>query len=231
VVRRWAVRSARGELGLSVVRSRSDGTKQVARSRNEFVGDSGAHAFDTDLVVERGDRLGLIAIPGSAVGVRIGVAGAETQRWIPVLASTRAVDFGPGTGFDDEVLLRVEMVPGGERRIPRQVNGPAAAGLEPGRESVRRRLRFANGRPVQVALVRLGDRFAIDEFIDGQRTARIYVPDDMRPSPEGALVDFEVYAETDAQHLGVYMEYVNEESARVLHHFFDAYPHEFDYIE
>jgi predicted Ser/Thr protein kinase len=230
VIRRWAVRSARGEVGLSVVRSRSGETKQVARSQNEFVNGSGVHVFHTDLAVERGDRLGLVAIPGSAVGVRTGVAGAETNRWIPVLASTREVDFAAGTGFDDELLLRAELVPGGERQLPAQVTGARAAGLDPGEVRVRRKLRFANGRPVEIDLVQLGSRFVIDEFIDGRRTARIDVPD-MRPGDAAALVEFEVYAETDAQHLGVYIEYVNEESARVLDHFFDAYPNEFDYID
>jgi serine/threonine kinase PknH len=230
VIRRWAVRSARGEFGLSVVRSRSGETKQVARSSNEFVSDAGVHVFDTDLAVERGDRLGLVVVPGSAAGVRTDVAGAETNRWIPVLAATRELDFGAGTGFDNELLLRVELVPGGERRLPRQVNGAAAAGLDPGRVRVRRKLRFANGRPVEVDFVQLGSRFVVDEFIDGRRTARIDVPD-MLPSEDGALVEFEVYAETDAQHLGVYIEYVNDESARVIDHFYDAYPHEFDFID
>ncbi len=230
VIRRWAVRSARGELGLSVVRSRSGETKQVARSRNEFVSDSGVHVFDTDLAVERGDHLGLVAIPGSAVGVRTGVEGALTNRWIPVLASTRKVDFRSGTGFDNELLLRAELVPGGQRRLPHQVAGAEAAGLDPGRVRVRRKLRFANGRPVEIDFVQLGSRFVVDEVIDGRRTARIDVPD-MRPSEHGAIVDFEAYAETDAQHLGVYIEYVNDESARVIDHFYDAYPNEFDFID
>ena len=230
VIRRWAVRSARGEVGLSVVRSRSGETKQVARSQNEFVSDSGLHVFNTDLAVEPGDRLGLVAVPGSAVGVRTGVTGAATNRWIPVLASTRDADFEEGTGFDNEVLLRAELVPGGERRLPRQVTGARAAGLDAGKVQVRRKLRFANGRPVEIDLVQVGSRLAIDEFIDGRRTARIDVPD-MRPGEGAALVEFEVYAETDAQHLGVYIEYVNDESARVLDHFYDAYPNEFDFID
>jgi Protein kinase domain len=230
VIRRWAVRSASGELGLSVVRSRDGETKQVARSQNEFVDDPGVHVFDTDLAVERGDRLALVSVPGSSVGVRTGVDGAATSRWIPVLASTRDVDLGPGTGFDHELQLRAELVPGGERELPHQVTGTRAAGLAPGRVHERRKLRFANGRPVEVALVQVGDRLVLDEFIEGRRTARVDVPG-MFPSPGAALVDFEVYAETDAQHLGVYIQYVNEESARVLDHFFDTYPNEFDFID
>ena len=42
------MRSARGELALSVVRPRGDETFQVARSRNEFVGNSGVHLFDNE---------------------------------------------------------------------------------------------------------------------------------------------------------------------------------------
>ena len=83
VIRRWSVRSARGELALSVVRPRGDETFQVARSRNEFVGNGGVHLFDADLAVERGDVVGLAVLPGSAAGVRPGVDGAKATRWTP----------------------------------------------------------------------------------------------------------------------------------------------------
>src|SRR5215218_2751325 len=109
VVRRWGVRSARGELALSVVRPRGNETFQVARARNEFAGNAGLYLFPTNLAVERGDLVGLVLLPGSAAGAVSGVDGAKTTRWIPDLATGKPVE----KGFEDELLLRVEYVPGG----------------------------------------------------------------------------------------------------------------------
>ncbi len=77
VVRRWAVRSTRGELALAVVRQRGGGAFQVATSRNEFAGNAGVHVFDANLAVERGDQLGVVVLPGSAVGGRAGIDGDD----------------------------------------------------------------------------------------------------------------------------------------------------------
>ena len=57
---------------------------QIARSRNEFATDAGPHTFATDLAVERGDRLGIVMVAGSAVGMRP-AARASTSRWLPPL--------------------------------------------------------------------------------------------------------------------------------------------------
>jgi hypothetical protein len=230
VIRRWGVRSARGELALVVLRPKGNGYHQVARSQNEFVTDGRVHVFATDLTVVQGDVVGLLSIPGgAAVGARAGVEGATTKRWIPLVKAARPADRGPGTGFDDELLLRVDYFPGGEQRRPRMVTGTAAASLPAGRVRARRRLHFTNGRPVEVALVTLGDRFAFDEFIGGRRTARIDVPG-FRPR-QGRIIHLEVYAEAVPQQLGIYIEFNNAESARILHHFYDVYPREFEYIE
>jgi hypothetical protein len=224
------VRSARGEMALVVLRPEGTQAHQVARSRNEFVADGGVHMFATDLAVVQGDLVGVLAVPGEAgIGVRPGVAGATTRRWIPLLTAKRPADRGPGTGFDDELLLRVDYLPGGQPRAPHQVTGAAAAELPTGRVRARRRLKFSNGRPVEIRLVVLGDRFAFDEFIDGRRTARIDVPG-FRPF-KGRILDLEVYAETAPQQLGIYIEFNNDESARILNHFYGVYPREFQYIE
>jgi hypothetical protein len=177
MIRRWGVRSALGELALSVVRPRGGQTFQVARSRNEFVGNAGVHLFDTNLAVERGDVVGLAVLPGSAAGARRGVQGARATRWSPYVNSGKRVD----RGFANELLLRVEYVRGGQQRTPDQVTGATAADLAAGRVVKRRRLRFTSGRPVEIALVSLGDRFALDTFLDGRRSARIDVPADFRP--------------------------------------------------
>jgi hypothetical protein len=231
VIRRWGVRSARGELALVVLRPKGRDAHQVARSQDEFVTDGRVHVFSTDLAVTQGDLVGLLTIPGGgAVGARPGVEGATTRRWIPLLRPARPADHGPGTGFDNELLLRVDYLPGGTPRRPRQVTGAAAAALPPGRVRARRKLRFTNGRPVEIALVALGNRFAFDEFIDGRRTARIDVPG-FRPGEGSRIIELEVYAEAAPQQLGVYIEFNNGESARILSHFYDVYPREFQFIE
>jgi hypothetical protein len=84
---------------------------------------------------------------------------------------------------------------------------------------------------VEVDLVRVGSGLVLDELIDGRRVARTDVPD-LR-APGGRVITFEVYAETDvdAQTLGIYIEYANEESARIISHFYLASPSEFDFID
>jgi hypothetical protein len=228
VIRRWSVRSARGELALAVVRPRGDETFQVARSRNEFVGNDGVHVFETNLAVERGDLVALVVFPGSAAGARADVDGARTRRWIPLLPyGEKPVD----RGFANELLLRVDYLPGGQQRIPDQVTGAEAAGLEPGRVVKRRRLRFRNGRPVEIALVSLGDRFALDEFLDGRRTARIDVPVDFRPR-EGRLLTFKVGANPLVpESVEIAIEYARTDSARILYHYYGASPREFEFVD
>jgi hypothetical protein len=231
VIRRWAVRSARGEFALVVVRQRGNGGKQIARSENEFAGqDGGVHVFPTDIAVQQGDQLGLVVVPGSGVGVRPGPQGAATKRWIPRLKGTQPPTLGSRTGFNPELLLRVEYVPGGTRHLPNQLTGDTARVAPSGHIEVRRKLHFGNGRPVEVDLIRLGGRFVLDELIGGRRTARIEVPD-YRPQG-GRFLAIEVYTETiDSQTLGIYLEHANEESARIVTHFYLASPTEFNFID
>jgi hypothetical protein len=226
VIRRWTVRSARGELALSVVRPRGDQTFQVARSRNEFVSNAGLQLFDTDLSVERGDLVGLVVLAGSATGARPDVQGAGIRRWVPELPYGKPVD----GRLPNELLLRVEYVPGAERRLPEQVNGAAAADLEPGRVVRRRGLRYANGRRFEIALVSLGDRFVLDEFLGGRRTARIDVPADFRPRA-GRILAFEPFVvESERHEGGISLEYARRDSTRILRHYYGFFPREFEYV-
>ncbi|MBN1530259.1 MAG: serine/threonine protein kinase [Thermoleophilaceae bacterium] len=225
VIRRWAVRSARGELALAVVRPRGEDTFQVSRSRNEFVGNDGPHLFETDLAVERGDLVGLVVLSGSAAGVRAGVGGARTRRWIPELPFGRA----PERGFPGELLLRAEYVRGGRQRVPDQLGEPEVASVRPGRVVRRVRARFKSGRPVETALVSLGDRFVLDQFLEGRRTARIDVPG-FRPG-DGRILTFGIYAPpTPADQLDLLIEYVRAESSRIEFHYFATFPREFEFI-
>jgi hypothetical protein len=228
VIRRWAVRSAHGELSLAVLRPHSNGTTQVARSRDEFVENDGVFAFPTDLPVQRGDRVGLVAIEGAGVGARSGVDGATTDRWIPNIAGAAKPTNGPGTGFDDELLLRVDYLPGGEQLLPHQVAGAAAAKLPAGHVEKQSPVTYANGPVADIDLVALGDRYVLDEVIRGRRTARIDVPG-FFPG-RGDVITWDVYAEEAGSGLGIYMEYVATNSARVQNHFYAAFPHEFQFI-
>lgn len=225
VIRRWAVRSARGEMRLSILRPRGGGAFQIARSRNEFVGNDGVHVFDTNLAVERGDLAGLLVLPGSAVGTRAGIGGARARRWIPNLATGKESEV-----IGRELLLRADFFAGGEQRVPESVSGAAADGLPDGRVHARRRVRFTNGRPVEIRLVALGGRFVLDQFLDGKRTARTDVPD-FRPG-EGRIVTFDVSAEPEVpQQLGIHVEFAKTESSRILSHFYGAHPREFAFVD
>ena len=223
VIRRWAVRSARGEVGLSVIRTRGHAF-QISLSRNEFVGNEGVHVFNTDQAVARGDLVGVYAIPGSAVGSRA-VAGATARRWVPSVNEAEK----PVRVTGQELLLRADFFPGGKQRIPQQVTGARAATLESGRIRARRDVRFRNGRPVEIRLVELDGRFVLDQFLNGRRTARIDVPD-FRPKG-GRLIEFEVSTEpTEPAQVNINIDYTDEDSARIVNHYFGAYPREFEFV-
>jgi hypothetical protein len=187
------------------------------------------HAFDTDVAIERGDLVALVAISGSALGARPGVAGATTERWVPRLSVNRPPDFGPGTGFDEELLFRVEYIADAQQRIPDQVTGAEARGLRPGRVRERHVVRFKGGRTFEEALVELDGRFVLDQFVDGRRTARIGVPD-FQPKG-GRVITFEVAATgTKPPAVGIYLEYANADSARILSHYYGSDAREFEFV-
>ena len=227
VVRRWAVRSARGELSLAVVRPRAGGYFQVARSRNEFVEDEHVHTFSTDVAVEQGDVLGLVVLPGSAVGAA-DADGATTNRWIPLLTGTlRPPELGAGKGFDDELLFRVEYAPGGRQESPAQVTDARAEKLEAGRVRAHHTSRY-EGRAFEHALVAVEDRIVLDEFAEGRRTARIDVPGFQRG---GRVITFEVdEGEANQPDFGIYVEYANPDSARILSHYYVVAPGGFELV-
>ena len=224
VIRRWSVRSAHGELSLAGLRPRKGGASQFTRSENEFVENDGIFTFPTDLAVERGDLLGLVVIPGSGVGARV-TEGATTERWIPHLALTRPPDFAAGQGFDHELLLRVELVPGGKQRLPQQVVGAAAERLPPGRLVSRRRTRYLDGRRVEIDVVAVGKHVLLDELLEGRRVTRIALPG-FRAG--GRVVTLEVTPGEDS--VDVYVEYVGADSARILSHYGTAEPRGFVFV-
>jgi hypothetical protein len=228
VIRQWSVRNAQGEFALAVLTPREDGEGQLALSQHEFVGDPGVHTFKTELRLGQGDHVGLVMWGGSGIGVR-DASGATVNRWIPRLKGTQKPTHGKRTGFDKELLLRVDYVPGARQRTPQPLTGAAAAKAEPGKVIERTKLRYSNGRPTEIRLVGVGPRVFLEQIEQGRRTARIAVPDFV--ATNGESIYWEVYAEEDRpQQIGAYMEWRNEESARILNHFYDVFPHQLEFI-
>ena len=227
-VRRWAVRSAVGELQLQLLRPGDGGSyRQLAVSRSEFVADAQVHAFPADLAVEAGDVLSLHVVSGAGVGVRP-VAGATTSRWLPRL---RGVDMPPERGpgrLDGELLLRVEYVPGAAQTRPAQVTGAAAARLAPGTLVERKRARPPGLRPFDLRVVDTGTVFALDLFFDERRIARLPLPD--FPSGVGKVVAFDTFVNEGDPNVEVSLEYQRLDSSRRLSHYILAYARELEYI-
>jgi serine/threonine-protein kinase len=226
VIRQWQVRRARGEVALAVTRPRDGGSFQVGKSSPEVVGSADVQSFDTDIPVERGDRVGVILTPGSGLGVRKGGEGTATERWLPALAGVgRAADRGRGTGFDQELLLRVGILPGGKPRAPESSFGDEAARLPDGRVIRRTRAPFGDKR-IELRLVRIGRQFRLDEFSGGRRVASMAVPG-MRP--RAMMVRFLALAWAPDQ-TGVDVWFVNEGSGRMVQRGYVVTPNGFTFL-
>ena len=220
VVRRWAVRSASGEFALAVLRRRDDGYFQIARSRNEFVGSLGPHAFATDLAVEQGDRLALVVVRGSGVGVA-DVAGVTTGRWVPPLRGTIAPQEAGPAG---ELLLRVDYVPGARQIVPAALSG-AEAERAPGGEVIARRVvRVLPGEPPIVFRVGVvNGRGVLDLRRDGRRFARSDVPG--LAGPPGDIVHLAATAVPDSGgQVGIDVWFTPEGSDRLIRHYYGYSP-------
>jgi hypothetical protein len=223
----WSIRDARGEIALQVFRRREGRTFQVALSQIEVVPDRGVPTFKTNLPVEAGDFFGLALAPGSAIGTRKN-GGATTERWIPPQRGTPATEphHGPGTGLDREILLRVDYFPGRVRRLPRQLAGSPAATAPPGGQRARRRLRFNDGRSVEIALIELQRSVVLDLFRHGRRVARIDVPDLI---PGGRIVELKALSYPKPAVGEASISWVNPGSARIVEHYFGVLPSKFEF--
>lgn len=220
VVRRWAVRSASGEFALAVLRRRDDGYFQIARSRNEFVGSLGPHAFATDLAVEQGDRLALVVVRGSGVGVAA-VAGATTGRWVPPLRGTIAPqDAGPA----GELLLRVDYAPGGTQRLPEALAGAAAAQAPEGEVLARDAVPAREGAPaVEIRVALVDGRGVLDAFVGGRRVSRSAVPGLVAPPGDVLHLAATPVPESGGQ-VGVDVWFTPDGSDRLIRHYYDYFP-------
>lgn len=184
VIRRWTVRGARGTLAL-----RRHGTLFQSPGRGDYVEvpDEGVHAFAANVPVRAGDRVGLEVAPGAAIGVRSTAGGATTGRWLaPVSVTPRAVERGPETGFDHELLLRLEYEPGAAATLDR-LQGRSAERAPAGRLLQTREIELRDGQHRTLAAVRLPGSIAIDLFDGRQRLARLAVTD---ADARGKLVQF-----------------------------------------
>jgi protein kinase-like protein len=228
VVTSWAVRGARGELHLQVLRPRGPDYAQVAKSQYQVASDESVHRWPTSLDVQANDILAAKLAPGAAIGVRAGVDGATTNRWLEPPNPQIPPTHPPRTGFDHEILLRVEYVAGGEPERLEQVSGPAADAAPAGHELRRRSLTFPRGGPtIEVALVELRDTVALDLFRGERRVHRIKLPSLI---PGGTLVDMGTVVYPDSpEEAGVGMTWINLDSGRAYEHSFGVTPHRFLY--
>jgi hypothetical protein len=188
VIRRWAVRGAQGQLALEVLRRVRRTFFMVARTPYVNIRSSGVRLLSANLPIRPGDVVGLALTPGAAVGIRRGDRRAQTARWFgPLIYEVRPPERGPGTGFDDELLLRVEYSPGARWRIPGSLIADAAAAAPPGRVVGRYVLRRGTN-PAAFAIVRVGREVAADLVVGSHRLARLPVA---AASPEGELRSIE----------------------------------------
>jgi hypothetical protein len=186
-VRRWVVRGARGELALQVIRRHGDRYVPIARSEYETVPDEGVHVLPANLAVRAGDLIGVQLAPGAAIGVRRGVAGATTARWLGQLVlEPRSLELGAGSGFDHEILLRVDYMRGAKPTLAGQLSGRSARLAPAGRE-LRSLTVEVRGRLRRVSVVRVGDAIAVDLFARGRRLVRLPEPE---ADPTGRLLSF-----------------------------------------
>jgi hypothetical protein len=189
-VRRWTVRGARGELALQVIRARGDRWVSVGRSRYESVPDEGVHVLPANLAVREGDLIGVELAPGAAIGVRRGVPGARTARWLGRLfLEPRPIELGANSGFDHELLFRVEYRRGAAPVVPGRLGGASARGAPRGRELGSRTVEV-QGRPRRVTVVELENGVAVDLFGGDRRLARVPVPD---AEPAGRLLSLSTF--------------------------------------
>jgi hypothetical protein len=215
----WGVRGAAGDIALDVIRPRGGDTVRVGRSQWEFAGNPGPQYFQTELPVEAGDRIGVELGPGGAIGVTES-EGATTQRWRdPTGGAYGSPDQGEGTGFDDEVSVRADFVAGGRVALPEHLTGSAAANAAAG--TVRGRAKLTVDEPrktrLELELVEVGDRVAVDVYSGTDRTLRVFI-DDLQPEGVPAELDSYAYAGESFGEADVY--WTNPNTGRVIFHYF-----------
>lgn len=192
-IRRWAVRGAHGELALQVLRRHGSVFQAITRTDFARIPDERLHVLAANLPIRAGDVVGLQVTPGAAVGVRRAVKGATTARSFAALTfKARTFDRGARSGFDYEVLLRVEYEPGARATVSGLLSGRAAAKAPAGQELVSRDVEPLQGQVRTLALVALPGAIAVDLFNSGRRLERLVVAGaDVR----GRVLGFDTFGE------------------------------------
>lgn len=113
IVRGWAVRGVRGRVALQVLVPAGGGFDAYSRSAMVTIDDpAAAPLIPADLSVPSGARFALEVSPGATIGIRRGLRGARTARFLgPLRIEPRAPRRAGGAG--EELLLRVDVVPRG----------------------------------------------------------------------------------------------------------------------
>jgi hypothetical protein len=191
VIRRWAVRGARGGLKLQVVRPVRAGRYVVrANAQPEQVSGPGVRAFAADLRVRRGDLAAIAIEPGAGIGVLPGAArSAAVGRFVGALSyQPPRIPVEPrGTGLDGTVELRVEYVPGGRPRAVATLSGAAARTAPAGRRLAEGEHEYPGVRVRTLAVVALPDAIALDLLRGRTRLWRVTVAG---ADPHGTLTAF-----------------------------------------
>ena len=215
----WTVRGAHGDLAVDVIRPRGSDTVRVARSQFEFVGNAGPQHFETQLPVEAGDQIGLELGPGASAGVSE-AEGATTQRWFePFGGAYGTPDRGEGTGFDYEVALRADFVPGEQVGVPKHLTGAAAANAADGRVRDFAPLEVDQPQPtrLRVELVEVDGEVALDVLRAGRRTLRVFIPDLV---PKGLPVELKTFEYPGEPFGEADVWWVNPNTGRTIFHYF-----------
>lgn len=213
VITGWTVRGAQGEIALNVIRPRGADTIRIARSQVEFAGNAAPHHYETRIPVEAGDQIGIELTPGASIGVS-DTEGATTLRWLePVGGFYEAPDKAEGTGFDYEVALQAEFVPGAEVKLPRSLTGAAAANAPVGRV---RDTSFAEvdkpSAQLRLELSEVDGKVVLDVFEEGKRNVRVFIPD---LEPGGLPVDLKVHDAPGEPTVGAEVRWVNPTLGRL----------------
>jgi serine/threonine kinase PknH len=228
VITGWAVRGASGEMALGVIRPGGDDTIRIALSDRESVGNEAPHYFETEIPVEQGDLVDVELSPGATIGV-LETEGATTQRWLkPEGGFFGRPDRGAGTGFDYELALRADLVPGAKPEVPEQLLGKAAARAPDG--VVRKSADVDISTPadtVTIELVEVKGKVYLDLLNDGRRRARIGVPGLL---PGGQLVGLELLPLDGEPFSAVGVSWINPNSGRLLVLGYSAYRNRFLFV-
>jgi hypothetical protein len=128
-------------------------------------------------------------------------------------------DLAEGTGLDQELALRADFVPGAREKLPPHITGAAAADAPDGNVRDRAVLEVDKPEPARldVELVEVGQRVALDVLRGDTRTLRVFIPELVPDGNPVSLTTFSYEGVSDGE-AGV--SWVNPNSGRVISYYF-----------